>query len=164
MNVIYEKKPAMTFIGFHTEIKPNEGYQKCPEFWDREYNEKYAQLWQTMKPETPIEEAILANGIGMLAICSESERVCLLDRGVVSGRRSTGGLGAVLLPCKRVGGVYRKRPHAGIAANAEHPGLAGVVPDGREEASGKRYGDARSVFRGRSPFAGLRERHLGAAQ
>ena len=34
MNVIYEKKPAMTFIGFHTEIKPNEGYQKCPEFWD----------------------------------------------------------------------------------------------------------------------------------
>jgi len=26
-----------------------------------------------MKPETPIEEVILANGIGMFAICSESE-------------------------------------------------------------------------------------------
>ena len=73
MNVIYEKKPAMTFIGFHTEIKPNEGYQKCPEFWDREYNEKYARLWQTMKPETPVEEAILANGIGMFAICADAE-------------------------------------------------------------------------------------------
>ena len=72
MNVSYEKKPAMTLIGFHTEIRPDEGYQKCPEFWDREYNEKYARLWQTMKPETPIEEAILANGIGMFAICSES--------------------------------------------------------------------------------------------
>ncbi len=70
MNVTYEKKSAMTFIGFHTEIRPDEGYQKCPEFWDREYNGKYTRLWQTMKPETPIEEAILANGIGMFAICS----------------------------------------------------------------------------------------------
>ena len=73
MNVTYEKKNAMTFIGYHTEIRPNEGYVKCPEFWDKEYNEKYARLWQTMKPETPVEEAILANNIGMFAICTESE-------------------------------------------------------------------------------------------
>ena len=73
MNIAYEKKNAMTFIGFHTEIRPEEGYQKCPEFWDKEYAAKYSRLWQTMKPETPIEEAILANGIGMFAICSESE-------------------------------------------------------------------------------------------
>lgn len=72
MNVNYEKKPAITFIGYHTEIHPNEGYQKCPEFWDREYAAKYARLWQTMKPETEIEKAILENGIGMYAICSES--------------------------------------------------------------------------------------------
>ena len=72
MNIIYEKKDAMTFIGFHTEIRPEEGYQKCPEFWDREYAAKYARLWQTMKPENPVEAAILANGIGMFAICSES--------------------------------------------------------------------------------------------
>lgn len=32
MNVNYEKKEAMTFIGYHTEILPEEGYQKCPEF------------------------------------------------------------------------------------------------------------------------------------
>ena len=37
MNVTYEHKPAMTFIGFSTSIRPEEGYQKCPEFWDREY-------------------------------------------------------------------------------------------------------------------------------
>ena len=73
MNVSYEKKEAMTFIGFHTVIRPDEGYRECPEFWDREYNEKYARLWQTMRPETPVEEAILANGIGLFAICSESE-------------------------------------------------------------------------------------------
>ena len=30
MNVTYEKKDAMTFIGYHTEIRPEEGYQKCP--------------------------------------------------------------------------------------------------------------------------------------
>ena len=73
MNVRYEKKPVMTFIGFHTEIRPDEGYQKCPEFWDREYNEKYARLWRTVKPETPVEEAVLANRIGMFAICTASE-------------------------------------------------------------------------------------------
>ena len=73
MNVSYEKKPAMTLIGFHTEIKPDEGYRKCPEFWDQEYNIRYAQLWQTMQPQTPVEAAILANGIGMFAICAESE-------------------------------------------------------------------------------------------
>ena len=73
MKLTYEKKNEMTFIGYHTEIKPDEGYIKCPEFWDREFNAKYARLWQTMKPETPVEKAILANGIGMYAICAESE-------------------------------------------------------------------------------------------
>ena len=67
-NVIYEHKNELTFIGFHTEITPDEGDQKCPEFWDKEYAEKYTRLWQTMKPETPMEAAILANGIGMYAI------------------------------------------------------------------------------------------------
>ena len=73
MNLTYEQKDAMTLIGYHTEIRPEEAYQKCPEFWDREYAARYTKLWQTMKPETPIEEAILANGIGMFAICSESK-------------------------------------------------------------------------------------------
>ena len=73
MNVAYEHKNEITFIGFHAEIAPDEGYQKCPEFWDKEYNEKYARLWQTMKPETPIETAILENGIGMYAICADGE-------------------------------------------------------------------------------------------
>ena len=72
MNITYEKKDTMTFIGFHTEIRPEEGYQKCPEFWEKEYAAKYARLWQTMKPENPVETAILANGIGMFAICTES--------------------------------------------------------------------------------------------
>ena len=73
MDVNYEHKNELTFIGYHTEIAPDEGYKKCPEFWDKEYNEKYARLWQTMKPETPVEAAILENGIGMYAICAENE-------------------------------------------------------------------------------------------
>ena len=32
MNVNFEKKEAMTFIGYHTEILPEEAYRKCPEF------------------------------------------------------------------------------------------------------------------------------------
>lgn len=73
MNVIYEHKNELTFIGYHTEIAPNEGYQKCPEFWNKEYAAKYARLWQTMKPETPVEAAILENGIGMYAICADGD-------------------------------------------------------------------------------------------
>ena len=73
MNIAYEKKEALTFIGFHTGMGPDEGYRKCPEFWNQEYFAKYARLWQTMKPETPVEEAILVNGIGMFAICVETE-------------------------------------------------------------------------------------------
>lgn len=74
MNVTYEKKDAMTFIGYHTQFPHEEGYEKCPAFWDRDYVKKYARLWQTMQPETPVEEAIFANHIGQFAICADSER------------------------------------------------------------------------------------------
>lgn len=73
MNVLYEHKQKMTFIGFSTHVRPDEGYVKCPEFWEREYSEKFARLWQTMKPETPVEEAILRCGIGMFALCSDGD-------------------------------------------------------------------------------------------
>ena len=32
MNITYEHKTAMTFIGYSTSIRPEEGYTKCPEF------------------------------------------------------------------------------------------------------------------------------------
>jgi AraC family transcriptional regulator len=73
MNVTYEKKNALTFIGYHTEIRPEEAYQKCPEFWNKDYAAKYARLWQTMQPENAVEKAVLDNGIGMFAICAEAE-------------------------------------------------------------------------------------------
>ena len=73
MEVTYEHKPPMTFIGFSASIRPEEGYQKCPEFWDREYAQKYARLFETMQPETEVEKAILENGVGMFAICDEKE-------------------------------------------------------------------------------------------
>ena len=71
MDTKYEHKEAMTFIGFSTSIRPEEGYIKCPEFWDKEYAQKYSRLWKTMKPETQVERAILENGIGMFAICDD---------------------------------------------------------------------------------------------
>lgn len=73
MKIGYEHKKELTFIGYYTAIASDEGYQKCPEFWEREYSQKYAHLWQTMKPQTPIEQAILDNGIGMFAICNDKE-------------------------------------------------------------------------------------------
>lgn len=71
MRVTYEHKEAMTFIGFSTSIHPEEGYRKCPEFWDREYAQRFAHLWQTMRPETALEAAVLENNIGMFAICDK---------------------------------------------------------------------------------------------
>ena len=73
MQVIYEHKLAMTLIGVSTTIRPGEGYVKCPEFWDKEYAQKYARLFETMVPETSMERAILENCIGMFAICDEKE-------------------------------------------------------------------------------------------
>ena len=52
-------------IGFSTTI--------CPEFWDREYTQKYAHLWRTGTPDTAEENAICENGIGMFALCAEKE-------------------------------------------------------------------------------------------
>ena len=72
MHVTYEKKREMLFIGFHTEIRPGEIYRKCQEFWNREYDTRYARLWQTRKPETATEAAIIANRIGTYAICAAS--------------------------------------------------------------------------------------------
>lgn len=71
MNVTYEHKPAMTLIGFSTTIRQDEGYTKCPAFWETEYNQKYVSLWQTMQPETAVERALLENRIGMFAICEQ---------------------------------------------------------------------------------------------
>ena len=31
MDLTYEQKEAMIFIGYHTLIRPEEGYVKCPE-------------------------------------------------------------------------------------------------------------------------------------
>ena len=88
MNVRYEHKEALTFIGYHTEIRPEEGYEKCPRFWDREYTQKYARLWQTMTPETPVERAILDNGIGGYALCVDGEEPSPPVNGPCSHRRA----------------------------------------------------------------------------
>ena len=90
MNVIYEKKNKMTFIGYHTEINPEEAYQKCPEFWDKEYAAKYARLWQTMQPENAVEKAILDNGIHTgLPVCIRVMK-CRRDWNCIPSRRAGG--------------------------------------------------------------------------
>lgn len=65
----------MTFIGYYTSIKIDEGYEKCPEFWDKEYAEKYHSLFETMNSENDEEQAVLDNGIGMYALCVNDKNV-----------------------------------------------------------------------------------------
>lgn len=69
----FEHKEAFKVIGFSTVIRPEEGYVKCPEFWDKEYAKKYERLWKTMRPETEEERAICDNRIGMLALCIDGD-------------------------------------------------------------------------------------------
>lgn len=69
MNVKYEHKGELTLIGFSATIAPGEGFEKCPKFWDEEYNRKYARLWQTGVPQNDVEQALLTHQIGMYAAC-----------------------------------------------------------------------------------------------
>lgn len=132
MNVTYEHKPAMTLIGFSTAIRPEEGYQKCPEFWDKAYNQKYARLWQTMTPETAVEKAILDNGIGLFAICNQQgDAFEYWIAGLYQGGEVPEGLELFSFPERDWGGVLRKGSPARFPANPEHPGLAGVVSRAR---------------------------------
>lgn len=71
MNYTLEHKKAFTIIGLSTQIKPEEGFVKCPQFWEEAYSRKYVRLWATMTPENGEEQAILDNRIGMLAACIE---------------------------------------------------------------------------------------------
>ena len=159
MNVTYEHRPAMTFIGFSTSIRPEEGYQKCPEFWDKEYSQKYARLWQTMQPETPVEQAILENGIGMFAICDEKEGSFEYW---IAGLYKGGQVPEGLNPGKRLGDVLGERCFAKITSRSEYPGLAGVVSEGGAEIHGQRKRHAGGLLSRRYAKPGLRVRHLGA--
>ena len=79
MKVAYEHKPAMILIGYSTSIRPEEGYQKCPEFWDKEYARKYpgslqslnTQVWQEWYPNEG--RKFMANGSAMLEVYSPGD-------------------------------------------------------------------------------------------
>ena len=58
-----------TVIGYSIIIKGKEGPEKCPEFWNEQYAQRFARLFQTMKPETPEERAVWDNKIGQYAVC-----------------------------------------------------------------------------------------------
>jgi len=63
----------MTFIGISEQFRFNEGYEKCPKFWDEAYSKPYARLFKTMKAETAEEQAVLDNRIGEFALCRSIE-------------------------------------------------------------------------------------------
>ena len=60
---------AFTVIGYSIVIRNEEGFQKCPEFWNEQYARRFARLLRTMQPQTPEEQAIFDNRIGQYAVC-----------------------------------------------------------------------------------------------
>ena len=73
---VISHRSEFTFIGYSIVIKNEEGFKKCPEFWNEQYSQRFARLFQTMKPETPEEQAVWDNGIGQYAVCR-----CLKNEG-----------------------------------------------------------------------------------
>lgn len=100
MTLTYEHKQAMSFIGFSASIRPEEGFQKCPEFWNTSYNQRYARLWQTGIPETQEEEAIVRNQIGMYALCIMHGENCFeyMIAGLYQGGSVPDGMSVIELP------------------------------------------------------------------
>lgn len=72
METKYEHKPELTFIGFSAVFNHEEGYRKCPEFWEKEYYQRFATLCKTMKPQNALEAAIVDNKVGMFAVCQSN--------------------------------------------------------------------------------------------
>ena len=73
MKAAYEHKDNMTCIGYSTIIKPNEGYEKCPQFWDKEYAQRFGKLFATGMPCNAVEEAVLKHHIGMFGLCIDGQ-------------------------------------------------------------------------------------------
>ena len=75
---VISHRQEVVFIGFSTVVKGPEGFRKCPEFWG-EYSRRFARLFQTMKPETSEEQAVLDNCIGQYALCRCMKKECQED-------------------------------------------------------------------------------------
>ena len=58
-----------TVIGYSIVVSNEEGFRKCPEFWNEQYTRRFARLLRTMTPETPEEQAVFDNRIGQYAVC-----------------------------------------------------------------------------------------------
>ncbi len=65
MDYKVEEEKELVFVGFKTTIKENEGYDKCPKFWD-EINEKY---FSNINDGSELSKAIMKYSIGSFAIC-----------------------------------------------------------------------------------------------
>lgn len=62
-------RESFSIIGFSQIFQTNEGYAKCPQFWDEMFAKRFVKLFQCGKPETPEEQAVIDNCIGEFALC-----------------------------------------------------------------------------------------------
>jgi len=65
MDYIIEEEKELTFVGFKTTIKGEEGYIKCPQFWDEIQNKYFSKI----NDGSDISEAIKGYCIGSFALC-----------------------------------------------------------------------------------------------
>lgn len=104
MNITYGRKPKMTFIGFSTTIQSEKGDVTCPEFWEKEYTQKYARLWQTIQPETPVEKRFLKTESACLPFAMISTAPLSIAPGFIRGKVPNGLIFMLFL--KTIGRFY----------------------------------------------------------
>ena len=73
MDIRFEHKEAMKLIGFSARIRPEQTYEKCPQFWESEYTRRFEHLFETGVPENGEELAVIENKIGGFALCSMND-------------------------------------------------------------------------------------------
>ena len=69
MDFIIEQMPAFQVIGLAKSFSPETSYAQIPLFWDEAAKKYLNALMAGKAPETPLEQAIVENRIGMYGIC-----------------------------------------------------------------------------------------------
>ena len=74
MDVVFEKKSAMTFIGCHTWIPYGQDQLSNPEFRDEEYHRVIQRLMEDAASSASGKQAMTDNSIGKYAISLQSKQ------------------------------------------------------------------------------------------
>lgn len=101
MEIRYEEKEELQFIGFTETVRTLDGYEKCPILWS-DYIKLFDKLLKERVPSNSLEKAVLDNDIGTFAICSNhKESFQYTIAGLYKGGDVPEGLNLIKYPASK---------------------------------------------------------------